>query len=112
MPDRGFYRAHLENDVLGWWLGHGPDAEYGGVRTCFANTGGALVSTDKYTWSQGRWAWLTARLASAARRGLLGLDAAVLLRESQRAAEVVPAARRRHGPAVRAGRRPARQRVR
>jgi N-acylglucosamine 2-epimerase len=91
MPDRGFYRAHLENDVLAWWLAHGPDAEYGGVRTCFANTGGALVSTDKYTWSQGRWAWLTARLAGAARRGLLGLDAGALLRESQRTAEFVAA---------------------
>jgi N-acylglucosamine 2-epimerase len=91
MPDRSFYRAHLEDDVLAWWLANGPDAEYGGVRTCFANTGGALVSTDKYTWSQGRWAWLTARLAGAARRGLLGLDAAALLRESQRTAEFISA---------------------
>ena len=91
MPDRSFYRAHLEDDVLAWWLANGPDAEYGGVRTCFANTGGTLVSTDKYTWSQGRWAWLTARLAGAARRGLLGLDAAALLRESQRTAEFIAA---------------------
>lgn len=89
MPDRSFYQAHLEDDVLAWWLANGPDAEYGGVRTCFANTGGTLVSTDKYTWSQGRWAWLTARLAGAARRGLLGLDAAAMLRESQRTAEFI-----------------------
>jgi N-acylglucosamine 2-epimerase len=91
MPDRSFYQAHLEDDVLAWWLANGPDAEHGGVRTCFANTGGALLSTDKYTWSQGRWAWLTARLAGAARRGLLGLDAAALLRESQRTAEFIAA---------------------
>lgn len=91
MPDRSFYRAHLEDDVLAWWLANGPDAAYGGVRTCFANTGGAPLSGDKYTWSQGRWAWLTARLAGAARRGLLGLDADALLRESQRTAEFVAA---------------------
>ena len=91
MPDRSFYRAHLEDDVLAWWLANGPDTGHGGVRTCFANTGGALLSTDKYTWSQGRWAWLTARLAGAARRGLLGLDPAALLRESQRTAEFMAA---------------------
>lgn len=91
MPDRSFYRTHLEDDVLAWWLANGPDADHGGVRTCFANTGGALLSTDKYTWSQGRWAWLTARLAGAAQHGLLGLDSAALLRESRRTAEFVAA---------------------
>ena len=75
MPDHGFYRSHLENDVMAWWLANGPDAEFGGVRTCYANSGDTLVSTDKYTWSQGRWVWLTARLSRAARSGLLGLDA-------------------------------------
>jgi hypothetical protein len=36
MPDRGFYRSHLEDDVLGWWLAHGPDTESGRVRTGYA----------------------------------------------------------------------------
>jgi N-acylglucosamine 2-epimerase len=89
MPDPGFYRSHLENDVLAWWLANGPDPEYGGVRTCFANFGDTLVSTDKYTWSQGRWVWLTARLSRAARTGLLGMDADVLLRQARGTAEFV-----------------------
>lgn len=66
-------RAHLENDVLAWWMRHGPDA-VGGVRTCWDNQGERLVSDRKYTWSQGRWAWLTARVATAARAGVLTLD--------------------------------------
>ncbi|HET6500666.1 MAG TPA: AGE family epimerase/isomerase [Amycolatopsis sp.] len=89
MPDPGFYRRHLEDDVLAWWLAHGPDPESGGVRTCFANSGDTLLSTDKYTWSQGRWVWLTARLSGASRAGLLGLDADSLLRQATGTAEFV-----------------------
>lgn len=68
-------RRHLEDDVLAWWLTHGPDAARGGVRTCWDNRGQRLVSEDRYTWSQGRWAWLGARVATAARRGVLDADA-------------------------------------
>ena len=64
-------RRHLVDDVLRWWLHHGPDDEYGGVFTCWENRGERRVSTDKYTWSQGRWIWLTARLAQALRAGTL-----------------------------------------
>ncbi|MFB9838355.1 hypothetical protein, partial [Actinoallomurus acaciae] len=91
MRDARFYREHLENDVLAWWLAHGPDRERGGVRTCFANSGDALVSTDKYTWSQGRWAWLLARLSRAARRGLISLDAGDLLAQAVATGEFVAA---------------------
>lgn len=65
-------RDHLVDDVLGWWAQHGPDEERGGVFTCWDNAGDQLISTDKYTWSQGRWAWLTARVARDAQ--LLGID--------------------------------------
>lgn len=79
MLDRGelldVYRRHLVQDVMGWWLEHGPDDELGGVLTCWSNDGSRLLSHDKYTWSQGRWAWLLARLAGAARKGLVELDA-------------------------------------
>lgn len=68
-------RTHLTADVLAWWATHGPDDAHGGVLTCWDNAGTRLVSTDKYTWSQGRWAWLTARVAQAARAGVLDLDA-------------------------------------
>ncbi len=89
MRDVRFYRAHLENDVLAWWLAHGPDRELGGVRTCFANSGDTLVSTDKYTWSQGRWAWLLVRLSQAGRRGLISVNAEDLLAQAVATGEFV-----------------------
>lgn len=71
---RNAYLRHLRDDVLEWWLANGPDHEHGGVFTCWDNTGGQLVSTEKYTWSQGRWAWLASAVARAA--PLLDIDAA------------------------------------
>lgn len=67
-----FYRTHLANNIVSWWLEHGPDAQSGGVFTCWNNTGTQLVSTDKYMWSQGRWTWLMAHLAMRAGRYDLG----------------------------------------
>lgn len=69
-----FYRDHFERQVLPFWLGHGIDEEYGGFFTCFDNRGERLVSTDKYTWSQGRMLWLLAHSVDMARRGLLTAD--------------------------------------
>jgi N-acylglucosamine 2-epimerase len=80
------YRRHLVDDVLGWWLRVGPDDEQGGVLTCWSNDGLRLLSDDKYTWSQGRWAWLMARTAGLARRGLLDLDADRCLERAVRTA--------------------------
>lgn len=80
MPDggqgpEGSWACHLVDDVLAWWTTQCPDEEYGGVLTCWDNAGTTLRSTDKFTWSQGRWAWLTARVALAAGAGLLDVDA-------------------------------------
>ncbi|MFW6599391.1 AGE family epimerase/isomerase [Propionibacteriaceae bacterium Y2011] len=69
------YRTHLERDILPWWLERGPDAERGGVLTCWDNLGNELISRDKYTWSQGRWVWLAATMADAARAGHVTTDA-------------------------------------
>ena len=66
-------RSELLDNVLPWWLEHGVDAEHGGVFTCFSNDG-HLLSSEKYTWSQGRWAWLCARLAAAAQNGVISAD--------------------------------------
>nr|WP_238357000.1 AGE family epimerase/isomerase [Kribbella italica] len=66
---------------------HGPDPEYGGVLTCWDNAGTTLVSTDKYTWSQGRWIWLTARVAAQAE--LLGVDAERYLAQARSTAAFV-----------------------
>jgi N-acylglucosamine 2-epimerase len=81
------YRDHLVDDVLAWWTANGPDHEHGGVLTCWDNAGTRLVSTDKYTWSQGRWAWLTARVALTAR--LLDVDAGWYADQAVRTARFV-----------------------
>lgn len=67
-------RGELLENVLPWWLERGVDAERGGVLTCFSNDG-RLLSSEKYTWSQGRWAWMCARVAAAADDGLIPVDA-------------------------------------
>lgn len=63
---------HLTGAVLPWW--EGAQRPGGGVFTCFDNQG-RLLSRELYTWSQGRWAWLAAELASEARAGRLDVDA-------------------------------------
>ncbi|MFE7331315.1 AGE family epimerase/isomerase [Streptomyces sp. NPDC057565] len=71
-------RRQLERVVLPYWLERAPDHERGGFHTCYDNRGRRLVSTDKFTWSQGRLVWLLARAARLARAGLLNLDAGLL----------------------------------
>lgn len=70
-----FYRRHLEEDVLPFWLGEPSDRVHGGVFTCIDNYTGKRVSDDKFVWSQGRFAWLMAHAARLVRAGLLTGDA-------------------------------------
>jgi N-acylglucosamine 2-epimerase len=79
-------RLQLENVILPFWLAHGPDERSGGFFTCFDNRGRRLVSTDKFTWSQGRFVWLLARAARMATRGLLDADADRLVALAERGA--------------------------
>ncbi|GIP34621.1 AGE family epimerase/isomerase [Paenibacillus sp. J2TS4] len=58
-----FYTDHLQNTLLPFWL-RSVDWEDGGYYNCYDNTGEVLVSEDKYTWSQGRFVWMYAKLAS------------------------------------------------
>lgn len=58
-----FYREHLYDIIMPFWLTDAMDNEYGGYFTCFNNYGDQLMSTDKYTWSQGRMVWLLSKLA-------------------------------------------------
>lgn len=60
---RSFYEDHLKRVLLPFWL-RSTDEENGGYFNCYDNTGEQLVSTDKYTWSQGRFVWIYAKLAS------------------------------------------------
>ena len=66
-------RDHLQNVILPWWERQGADDHNGGVLTCFSNSGN-LQSREKYTWSQGRWAWMCAEIAADARSGILDVD--------------------------------------
>ncbi len=60
----GFYENELTNNILSFWLPRCLDKEYGGYFNCFTNDGSKMVSTDKYTWSQGRFVWAFSRLAT------------------------------------------------
>ncbi|TDD33768.1 N-acylglucosamine 2-epimerase [Nonomuraea terrae] len=79
-------RRQLEDVILPFWLENGIDTEHGGFFTCFDNRGRRRLSTDKFTWSQGRFVWLLARAARLAERGLLALDPAALVRHAERGA--------------------------
>lgn len=59
----GFYENELTNNLLYFWLPRSVDTVHGGFFNCFDNTGQHLLSRDKYTWSQGRFVWIFARLA-------------------------------------------------
>ncbi|MCG5212556.1 AGE family epimerase/isomerase [Streptosporangium soli] len=79
-------RRQLEEVVLPFWLANGIDETHGGFYTCFDNRGRERSSTDKYTWSQGRFVWMLARAARLADRGLLSLPAADLVAHAERGA--------------------------
>lgn len=66
-------REQLLKSVLPWWLHNAVDRENGGVFTCFSNSG-RLLSNEKYTWSQGRWAWLCSRIAIDSEAGIIDED--------------------------------------
>jgi len=58
-----FYRDQLQHQLLSFWLPRCEDRTNGGFFNCYDNTGTNLLSRDKYTWSQGRFIWIFAKLA-------------------------------------------------
>ena len=60
----GFFENELTNRLLAFWLPRCVDKVHGGYLNCFSNDGSRLVSTDKYTWSQGRFLWTFSKLAT------------------------------------------------
>ncbi|HRX59031.1 MAG TPA: AGE family epimerase/isomerase [Eubacteriales bacterium] len=60
---KGFYENELTNNILSFWLPRCLDEKHGGYFNCFDNAGEHLTSRDKYTWSQGRFVWMFAKLA-------------------------------------------------
>ena len=69
-PTVTFYQSHLFDRVLPFWE-RAVDREYGGVYTCFDNSGDHVLSTDKYTWSQGRFLWMWSRIVDDVQRGIV-----------------------------------------
>ncbi|MEM7734209.1 MAG: AGE family epimerase/isomerase [Deinococcota bacterium] len=69
-----FFREHLEQIIMPFWLTKAVDRENGGVFTCFSNDGTTMLSRDKFVWSQGRWLWLLARSLNMAKAGKLTAD--------------------------------------
>ena len=61
---RAFFQEELLRRILPFWMERCLDEENGGYYNCFTNDGSRLVSTDKYTWSQGRFLWVFSRLAT------------------------------------------------
>lgn len=51
-----FYRRHLVDFIMPFWMRHAIDREHGGLFTCIADNG-RILSTDKYLWSQARALW-------------------------------------------------------
>ena len=67
--DTKAYLAHFQKELtenlLSFWIPRCLDQKHGGYLNCFCNDGSRLVSTDKYTWSQGRFLWMFSKLATA-----------------------------------------------
>ena len=82
-----FYREHLEEVILPFWLETTLDEERGGLFNCVDDVTGQRVSDDKFVWSQARWAWTAAHAARMADRGLLDVDADRLRRHAQLTAD-------------------------
>jgi len=59
---RDFYKGHLFNVIVPFWMRFGIDRENGSFFTCFNNAGDKLLSKHKYVWSQGRFLWMLSRL--------------------------------------------------
>ena len=58
-----FFTEELKENLLFYWMKRCLDEKNGGYVNCFSNDGSKLVSTNKYTWSQGRFLWVFSRLA-------------------------------------------------
>ncbi|MCD4823268.1 MAG: AGE family epimerase/isomerase [Phycisphaerae bacterium] len=63
---RDFLRDHLMHSVIPFWLKHAID-ESGGVNTCIRDDG-AIISRDKWLWSQWRAVWVFSKLYNQVER--------------------------------------------
>lgn len=61
------YRTVLLDDVVPFWVAHGPDTLHGGFFTSVGRAG-ELLDDDKSVWFQGRAAWTFATLCNRVER--------------------------------------------
>lgn len=71
----GWYRRHLLEDVMAFWVPRTRDAECGGYLTCFDRRG-AVTDHDKYVWFQGRQLYMFAALHGQVQASETWLDLA------------------------------------
>lgn len=64
------YADHIQRNIWQYWQKF-DDPIHGGILNCIDNLGGALVSDQKFTWSQGRYLWLLAEMLECKLKGLL-----------------------------------------
>jgi len=78
-----FHTLQVQDQVLPFWA-RSFDEIYGGVYTCWSNTGDTLLGEDKYVWSQGRMLWLLSSLLMMHESGqlALGYDASFYRRQA------------------------------
>lgn len=67
---KAFYVSQIQDNFLPYWLQF-VDNEYGGILNCINNKGDQRLSDRKFTWSQGRWLWVLARVYRLAKQGVL-----------------------------------------
>ncbi len=74
-----FYSSQLQDDFFPYWRSH-YDNRFGGVLNCLSNQGDRLLSSRKFTWSEGRYLWILCKLYGLAEKGILSkLDSQELL---------------------------------
>jgi len=76
--ERDFYRTQLLDNILPFWLAHARDDECGGYFTCLGRDGSVYDQDKNNTWTQGRIAWVFARLYNDFERDPNWLDMARL----------------------------------
>ena len=67
---KAFYVSQIQDNFLPYWLKF-VDREQGGILNCINNNGDQRLSDNKFTWSQGRWLWVLARVYRLAKQGVL-----------------------------------------
>lgn len=82
-----FYKHHATRVLLPFWMDRALDERNGGVYTCFNNVGDKLISTDKYTWSQGRSVWVLSRLFSLCAENTLSWAPEKCLQQARKTVE-------------------------